>query len=51
MKPVDSAPLRQRGFCMIAVDERDVVLDAVDIEGVEGIGLSIDGGHARRRRA
>ena len=47
MKPVESLPARQRGCAISADEERNVVADAVDDEGIERIGLRVD----RLRRA
>ncbi len=42
------APLAPARMVHQCADEGHVVLDAVDIEGVEGVGLGVDGGDARR---
>ena len=49
MKAVESLPARQRGCCHHRREERDVVANAVDGEGVERIGLRLD--RLRRGRA
>ena len=49
MKPVDSLPLAPARMLHQRGQERDVVLDAVDDEGVERVGLQVDGGLARGR--